>query len=401
MSGGRHRGGGEHDPLPGQRPQPGHSAPSPPLASGETGLPGLPGLPDPADPADPAGRAWARLGGVDGLGTPGARRIAVITVGMALLMGVLVWLYGTSVTSLRPRDLPILTVGPAPAATALADQISRVEPGALTVRTVPTVAAADRALRERDAYAAIVIGGNGLTLRVASAASPAVTEALTRGIRVFMPGLEIPVVDVVANAPRDQTGGGLAAGYLPLTLVITAAGVLLARMVGSRVIRLVGLAALAVLSGFAGAVALQGALDVLPGEFLTTMAVVTLLALAVAGPVLGLGAVAGVPGLVAAVLVLVAGAALSAVASAPEMLPQPWGDIGQFAPPGAGATLLRSTAYFDGAGGGRPVLVLAGWFVVGLGLAVVGRPVRPQEGRIRLRVTSGPSVPARRGGIRA
>jgi hypothetical protein len=216
-----------------------------------------------------------------------------------------------------------------------------------------------------------------------------------------MPGLEIPVVDVVANAPRDQAGGGLAAGYLPLTLVITAAGVLLARMVGSRVIRLAGLAALAVLSGFAGAVALQGALDVLPGEFLTTMAVVTLLALAVAGPVLGLGAVAGVPGLVAAVLVLVAGAALSAAASAPEMLPRPWGDIGQFAPPGAGATLLRSTAYFDGAGGGRPVLVLAGWFVVGLGLAVVGRPVRPQEGRIRIRVTSGPSVPARRGGIRA
>jgi hypothetical protein len=300
------------------------------------------------------------------------RRATAITLGMALLMGLLVWLYGTSVTSLRPRDLPILTVGTEPAATALADQISRVEPGALSVRTVPDVAAADRALRDRDAYAAIVIGDGGLTLRVASAASPAVTEAITRGIRVFMPGLEIPVVDVVPNAPRDQGGGGLAAGYLPLVLVIAAAAVLLTRLVRSRAVRLAGIAALSVVCGFAGAVALRGALHVLPGSFLTTMAVVTLLALAVAGPVVGAGAVAGTAGLVGVVLVLVVGAALSAASSAPEMLPRPWGDIGQFAPPGAGATLLRSTSYFAGAGGGRPVAVLAAWLVVGLWLAFVG-----------------------------
>ncbi len=300
------------------------------------------------------------------------RRAGAVTVGIAVLLGILVWLYGTSVTSLRPRDLPILTVGPAPAATALADQISRVEPGALTVHTVQTVAAADQALRDRDAYAAIVIGDDGLTLRVASAASPAVTEAITRGIRVFMPGLEIPVVDVVANAPRDQAGGGLAAGYLPLVLVIAAGGVLLTRLVRSRAVRLAGIAALAVLCGFAGTVALQGALDVLPGSFLATMAVLTLLALAVAGPVVGVGAVAGTPGLVGIVLVTVAGAALSAAQSAPEMLPRPWGDIGQFAPPGAGATLLRSTNYFEGAAGGRPVVVLAVWLVIGLWLAFVG-----------------------------
>ncbi|WP_207770499.1 hypothetical protein, partial [Frankia canadensis] len=308
----------------------------------------------------------------DVLGLRGVRRAAVITVGMALLMGLLVWLYGTSVTSLRPRNLPILTVGTEPAATALADQISRVEPGALSVRTVPDVAAADRALRDRDAYAAIVIGDDGLTLRVASAASPAVTEAITRGIRVFMPGLEIPVVDVVPNAPRDQGGGGLAAGYLPLVLVIVAAAVLLTRLVRSRAVRLAGIAALSVLCGFAGAVALRGALHVLPGSFLTTMAVVTLLTLAVAAPVVGAGAVAGTAGLVGVVLVVVVGAALSAAASAPEMLPRPWGGIGQFAPPGAGSTLLRSTSYFAGAGGGRPVAVLAGWLLVGLWLAFVG-----------------------------
>ncbi|MCK9877381.1 ABC transporter permease [Frankia sp. Ag45/Mut15] len=315
----------------------------------------------------------ARAAGVTADARLGAlRRLGLLTVAMALLTGLLVWLYGTSVTSLRPRNLPILTVGAQPAAGALADQISRVEPGALSVRTVGSVAAADRALRDREAYAAIVIGDGGLTLRVASAASPAVTEALTRGIRVFMPGLEIPVVDVVPTAPRDVGGGGLAAGYLPLVLVLAAAGVLLTRLVRSRAVRLAGIALFAVLAGFAGAVALRGALHVLPGSLLTTMAVVTLLALAVVAPVVGAGAVGGTAGLVGIALVMVVAAALSAAASAPEMLPRPWGDVGQFAPPGAGVTLLRSTDYFDGAAGGRPVVVLAVWLVLGLWLAFVG-----------------------------
>ncbi len=355
---------------------PGWARPTGALGAGPDRAPAPPRR-TPATAGRASGASGAAGVGADGpardpLGLRAVRRAGAITLGMAVLMGLLVWLYGTSATSLRPRDLPILTVGPEPAATALADQISRVEPGALSVHTVGTVAAADRALRDRDAYAAIVIGDAGLTLRVASAASPAVTEAITRGIRVFMPGLVIPVVDVVPNAPRDQGGGGLAAGYLPMVLLIAATGVLLTRLVRSRAVRLAGIAALAVLSGFAGAVALRGALHVLPGSFLTTMAVVTLLALAVAAPVVGAGAVAGVRGLVGAVLVLVVGGALSAASSAPEMLPRPWGDIGQFAPPGAGATLLRSTSYFDGAAGGRPVAVLAAWLVVGLWLAFVG-----------------------------
>ena len=57
---------------------------------------------------------------------------------------------------------------------------------------------------------------------------------------------------------------------------------------------------------------------------------------------------------------------LSAAASAPEMLPQPWGDVGQFLPPGAGVSALRSVAFFDGAAAGTPILVLSVWLVAGL-----------------------------------
>ncbi len=88
---------------------------------------------------------------------------------------------------------------------------------------------------------------------------------------------------------------------------------------------------------------------------------------------LGLFAVAGriAAGIGAAFLVLFA-APLSGLSSSPEWLPDPWGTIGQFLPAGANATLLRSTAYFDGSGGFQSVLVLGGWALLGLVLIGVG-----------------------------
>jgi hypothetical protein len=87
-----------------------------------------------------------------------------------------------------------------------------------------------------------------------------------------------------------------------------------------------------------------------------------------------LGALLGPAGVgLAALVVFVVGNPLSAVASAPELLPQPWGAVGQFLPPGAGATLLRSTAYFDGAGGATVAWTLAAWAVAGIALLIIGR----------------------------
>jgi hypothetical protein len=59
--------------------------------------------------------------------------------------------------------------------------------------------------------------------------------------------------------------------------------------------------------------------------------------------------------------------------SAPELLPAPWGSIGQWLPPGAGATLLRAVEYFGGARSGQPWAVLAAWACGGLVLVVLSR----------------------------
>jgi hypothetical protein len=45
--------------------------------------------------------------------------------------------------------------------------------------------------------------------------------------------------------------------------------------------------------------------------------------------------------------------------------------LGQWLPQGANATLLRSTAFFEGAGGTLPIVVLTCWSLLGAALVVV------------------------------
>ncbi|MGB3230920.1 MAG: ABC transporter permease, partial [Mycobacterium sp.] len=70
---------------------------------------------------------------------------------------------------------------------------------------------------------------------------------------------------------------------------------------------------------------------------------------------------------------------LSGLTSAPEMLPAPWGELGQLLPQGATATLLRSTAAFDGAGATSAVVVLACWILAGTVLIVTAALRRPRS----------------------
>jgi hypothetical protein len=87
--------------------------------------------------------------------------------------------------------------------------------------------------------------------------------------------------------------------------------------------------------------------------------------------------VLGAGGIGLAVLaVFLLGNPLSGLTSAPELLPQPWGAVGQFLPPGAGGSLLRSVAFFDGAGAAVPAWVLAAWAGVALLLTAATKASR-------------------------
>jgi hypothetical protein len=73
------------------------------------------------------------------------------------------------------------------------------------------------------------------------------------------------------------------------------------------------------------------------------------------------------------------------------MLPGWSGTLGQLLPPGAAGTLLRSTAFFDGNGATKPLLVLIAWLAFGLILCAV-RGLR--KGRSTTTADAESTVPA-------
>lgn len=302
---------------------------------------------------------------------PPAPVVAVlVVVGVVAVQGLLLSLFAGVAANSEPRDLPVVVAGPPQAAEGFTAQLSAERPGAFEVTRVPDAGAAEAALHDREAYAAFVLGPDGLTrVYVASAASPAVAQLATQ----FAAAQGTPVEDVVPGSTDDPRGGGFAAGFLPLVLTSMLAGIALALVVAGRWARLLGLGLYGVVAGLAGAAILDG-LGVLGGDYLPNAAVVGLIGFAAAAAVTGFAAALGRPGLgLGPLLVFLLGNPLSAVAAAPELLPQPWGVVGQWLVPGAGGTLLRSVAWFDGAGAAPAVWVLAGWAGVGILLVLIGR----------------------------
>jgi hypothetical protein len=126
------------------------------------------------------------------------------------------------------------------------------------------------------------------------------------------------------------------------------------------------------LAGVTATAIVQGWLDVVDGDWAANAAGLSLTVLAIAALTAGLESLMGKAGILVSALTMVfVGNPFSAAATGPEMLPTPAGVIGQLLPPGAGANLLRSTGFFDGAGAGRHIAVLGTWALVGLAALAV------------------------------
>ena len=311
-----------------------------------------------------------------------AWRTLGVAVAAALLQLLMITAFSWPAVRTEPRDVPIVVTGPQ--AAVVAQQLDRARPGAFDVRTLPDEAAARDALTGRDAYAAIVTTPSGPKVLTASAASPVVAQQLgtvAQGLSGNRAAPAAPVEDVVPADGDDPRGAGFGAMALPLVMSGLAAAILLTFAIPAAGWRAAGAVLFAVLGGFAVAGVAQGWLSLLPGSYIAVAGVMMLTILAVSGAIVGLAAAIGRAGIaVGALTMLLLGNPLSAATSAPELLPQPWGDIGQLLPPGAAATLLRSVAFFDGAGAAAPLAVLSVWAAAGFALLAVGalrgRPAR-------------------------
>jgi hypothetical protein len=288
--------------------------------------------------------------------------------GIAVVQSLLAVWFAWPAQNPAPRELPVVVAGPQPATSALASNLRAGNNGTFDITIMADATAADEALRQRDAYAAFIVDATGVTVHTASAASPTVATMISQAAQA-MAGTKqqkVMVVDVIPTPPDDPRGAGFVSGFLPMLITSIACGLVLLFGVTAFRVRLLGLASFAI---FAGAIVtgLLHARGILTGPYLPAAGVVALLTLAISSLVCGLGASLGYPGAVlGAATVFFLGNPISGLTTAPELLPTPWGTIGQFLPPGAGASLLRSVAFFDGAQATQPLLVLSAWVLVGV-----------------------------------
>jgi hypothetical protein len=308
---------------------------------------------------------------------PPWRQLVIIAVLLPLMIVLAVLAFAWPAARIAPRDLPVGIVG---TGERVLSGLNRSDPGAFDVRRYADEASARTAIEDRDIYGAFAVGPGGVTVLEASAASPSVAQLLSTVGQHLGSGQPV-VSDVVPLPAGDPRGLVLPSALLPLTIC----GVIMASVIGlvlgfrpawRQVMALIVVSATAGLGAYLIA---QGFLGALPHEAVATWAALSLTVLAIGATTAGLIALIGAPGLGLGILAMIfIGNPFSGATSAPELLPAPVGAIGQWLPPGAGASLLRSTAYFGGHGAAGHLTVLLVWIAAGLAAIVAGHhaPVR-------------------------
>ncbi|MCQ1578440.1 ABC transporter permease [Streptomyces parvus] len=312
---------------------------------------------------------------------PNRRAVAVILL-IPLMVTLALWAFAWPAARIAPRDLPIGVAGAAPATEQLEQRFEQRD-GAFEVHRYADEAAARAAIEDRVVYAAVVATPQGPHLLTASAASPVVSQLLRETVTASAPeGTRVEVTDVVAAPAGDPRGSALGASVLPLALAGMAAGAVVTLM-GLRGARgALTLLAASALVGLAAAAVTHSWLGVVTGDWWTEAGVLALTVLAIGSAVAGLASLFGPRGIgLGALLMVLLGNSFSGVTSAPQLLPEPVGAIGQWLPPGAGGSLLRSVAFFDGSAAGGPLLTLSLWSALGLAAVLLARrtpkPVEP------------------------
>jgi hypothetical protein len=302
-------------------------------------------------------------------------RVLAAAVGIALVIGLVLLAFGLPAVKAEPHQLPIGLVAPPPAAAQITGSLDQRAPDAFAVTQYRDEAALTEAIRDRQVYGGLVLGAGRPLVLIATAGSTAVAQTLgTMAAGLSPDGAGTEVRDVVPLPAEDPRGAGLAALVLPLVLGAIVPAAVFGAFHLRRTALLAATAAYAVVGGVTFAAVQHWVFGTLNGNFWIESAVLAAIVAAGTLALVGLQWVAGRAGLVlGALLLALVGNPLSGAATAPEFLASPWREIGQAMPPGAGAQLVRSVSFFDGAGSTAQWWVLIAWVVAGLVLLALPR----------------------------
>lgn len=330
---------------------------------------------------------------MDRLSPARARTVAFLVP--PLLIALVVILFAWPAARLAPRDLPVGVAGPSPATDAIAADL---DAHGFDVHHYASLADARAAIEDRDVYGALVAAPDGMTILTASAASPTVAQLL-REIATQANGQRggAKVLDVVPTGAGDSHGAIFISALFPLVLTSMLTGVIAGLLTRPGWWQAAILAGVAIVAGLLVTWIVQGWLNALAGDWWTNAAVLGLIIFATAAAVAGGGALIGSGGYgIGALLMVLVGNPWSGATSAPELLPDAVRITGQLLPAGAGTTLLRNAAFFDGAASAGPLVVLLSWSALGLAAICLGTRVAHKHPIRQLAPVAG-FAPRRRG----
>lgn len=306
----------------------------------------------------------------------------------AVAVGVLVLAFSWPAVTAKAQNLDIVLAGPSAETSVLAGKLDSLN-SALSVTTVSDRAEAVTRIEHRNDFGGIVLGDDPEVL-IASAANtsiaaqlralaPELQAQLQQAVAaevptgVTPPTVTVRVTDVVPLASTDSTGAGLSVSAFPLVLGGMLVGIIVSLLVAGVMRRLAALVLGAAGAGLLVVLVLQTWFGVLQGTWGLNWLGISLAVLGTSSFIVGCTALIGPVGIaIGSVLTMLVGNPISGAATPWQFYPEPWGAIGQFLVPGAGATLVRDLSYFPNADLVQPWLVLVGWAVLGLVLSIAG-----------------------------
>ena len=303
------------------------------------------------------------------------RRLLTVLVGVPALLIVMLLCFLTPSLNSGAKDLPLAIAGPPQATNRITSALEAKAPGSFETTTYEQPDQAGQAVKDRQAVGAIAVGANGITVMTASGAGTPYVQLLKGiGAGLEATGQHVTYEDLAPMTNEDPTGVTITSLALPLAFGGNVSAVLLITLLRkSPWLRMLGAALMSLASGLAITALLQFGFHTIDGGFWMTTGALTLGIAAISLTVIGAKDLLGYPGLgLGGFLILFISNPLSGIATGPQWLPAPWGEIGQLMPIGAAGTAMRSAVFFNGAGAGQAVIVLTCWALAGLVMSALG-----------------------------
>jgi len=296
---------------------------------------------------------------------------ATLIVAIPIAIALMLFAFLAPTLASGPNNLPISVSAPAPVTEQLTNSLTQRSPDAFDITTATSREDVEDAILEREAVGGIVVDAEGATAYTADGNGTPYAQVLTPVAGALeATGQQVDTVDLAPTTADDPTAAGIATLALPLAFGGLLSGAAITFLLKRRpTMQLATSLSVSILGGFVAAAILHFGYGTLAGNFwLEATAIATGIA-ALSLFTVGAGSLLGAAGigLTAALTIFIANP-LSGLATGPWWLPAGWATFGQWLPIGATGNLVRSIAFFDGAGTHGSWWILLGWILVGLAL---------------------------------